>query len=219
MQSVVMPQGGYVGSPRSPIGIGGAIAVHALAAGIFLMMPREMIAEFVPPSLLTYAVPADPPKQDPVKAIPEKVEHPLQRPDPKPHIADPIVDFAFTKPEITTGAFDPFTLPQPTTEKQIDPPRTAVFVQALPDPRYARDFQPADPPSMQRMEMEGTVTVRVKIGADGRVFAVEKLFAASEDFWNVTREQALHKWRFRPATRDGAPVESERVMTVHFQIT
>ena len=37
MQSVVMPQGGYVGSPRSPIGIGGAIAVHALAAGIFLL--------------------------------------------------------------------------------------------------------------------------------------------------------------------------------------
>ncbi len=219
MQSVVMPQGGYVGSPRSPIGIGGAIAVHALAAGVFLLMPREMITVFVPPSLLTYAVPADPPKQDPVKAIPEKVEHPLQHPDPKPLIADPIVDFTFTKPEITTGKFDPFTITQPTTEKQIDPPRTPIFAQALPDPRFARDFQPAYPPSMQRMDMEGTVTVRVKIGADGRVLSVEKLSAASDDFWEATRDQALRKWRFRPATRDGAPVESERVMTVHFQIT
>jgi protein TonB len=220
MQSVVTPQGGYIGSRKSPIGIGGAIAVHALAAGIFLLMPREMIDRIVPKSLITYAIPLDRPKPDPIRPAPDKAKHPLQRSDnTKPFIPDPAVDFALDKAVITPGTFDPLPPILPPFENPAESPKASVFAQALPDPRYARDFQPAYPPSMQRMEMEGTVTVRVKIGADGRVLSVEKLSAASDDFWEATREQALRKWRFRPATRDGAPVESERVMTVHFQIT
>lgn len=220
MQSVVTPQGGYIGSRKSPIGIGGAIAVHALAAGIFLLMPREMIDKIVPKSLVTYAIPMDRPKADPITPAPDKARHPLQRSDDtKPFIPDPAVDFTLDKAAITPGTFDPLPSVQPQFDKLVDPPRTPVFAQALPDPRYARDFQPNYPPSMQRMDMEGSVTVRVKIGADGRVLSVERLSAASDAFWDATRDQALRKWRFRPATRDGAPVESERVMTVHFQIT
>lgn len=218
MQSVVTPQGGYAGSRRSPIGLGGTIAVHAVAIGIFLLMPREMIERFVPPSILTYPIPADP-LPDPVQPPPEKVEHPVQPVDKPlipvviPHVTLP------TDPMDISRTIDPLPPIPPTAEKQGDPPKTPIVAQALPDPRYARDFQPAYPPSMQRMDMEGSVTVRVKIGADERVLSVEKLSAASDDFWEATRNQALRKWRFRPATRDGVPVESERVMTVHFQIT
>ncbi|HEX7782845.1 MAG TPA: TonB family protein [Sphingobium sp.] len=218
MQSVVMPQGGYVGSRRSPIGIGGAIAVHALAAGAFLLMPKEMIDRIVPQSLITYAVPADPPRQDPVQPPPDKVEQHFQRHEEvKPYIPDSTIDFTRNRPDIMTGTFDP--IPNlPPFDKLVDPPRAPVFAQAQPDPRYARDLQPNYPPSMQRMEMAGSVTVRVRIGVDGRVLAVEKLSAASDAFWEATREQALRKWRFRPATQDGAPVESERIMTVTFEM-
>jgi len=68
------------------------------------------------------------------------------------------------------------------------------------------------------MEKEGHVTVRVSIGVDGRVTAVERVSASDDAFWAVTQRQALRKWRFRPATRDGAPVASTKVLTVRFRL-
>jgi protein TonB len=63
------------------------------------------------------------------------------------------------------------------------------------------------------------VTVRLLIGADGRVKAVEKVRAASDAFWRATERQALRHWRFTPAMVDGKPVESRTTVTVHFELT
>ena len=71
---------------------------------------------------------------------------------------------------------------------------------------------------MIRAEMEGFATVRVLIGTDGRVKQVEAVKASDTAFLDATRKQALSKWRFLPATRDGEPVESWREMTVRFQL-
>jgi protein TonB len=66
--------------------------------------------------------------------------------------------------------------------------------------------------------MEGFATVRVLIGTDGRVKQVEAVKASDPAFLDATRKQALAKWRFLPATRDGEAVESWREMTVRFQL-
>jgi len=50
------------------------------------------------------------------------------------------------------------------------------------------------------------------------VTAVQRLSATSDAFWRVTERQALSRWRFRPATVDGRPVETSREMTVTFRI-
>jgi protein TonB len=50
------------------------------------------------------------------------------------------------------------------------------------------------------------------------VRAVARVSATSEAFWAAAERQALSRWRFRPATLDGRPVESTKVMTVHFRI-
>jgi periplasmic protein TonB len=44
------------------------------------------------------------------------------------------------------------------------------------------------------------------------------LRADRPDFFDTTRDQALRKWRFTPATEDGTPVESWREMTVKFEM-
>lgn len=54
------------------------------------------------------------------------------------------------------------------------------------------------------------------VGADGRVKAVERVSATSDAFFTATRRQALSQWRFRPATRDGAAIESWYRMSVTF---
>ncbi len=99
----------------------------------------------------------------------------------------------------------------------VDPPVAAsVLVEASPDPRAARDFQPPYPPSERREGTEGRVTVRVLVGVDGRVKAFEPVRGDNAAFLDATRRQALSRWRFRPATRDGVPYESWRTMTVRF---
>ena len=91
-------------------------------------------------------------------------------------------------------------------------------VEAQFDPRYADDLQPPYPPSEQRLERDGIVRVRLTIGSDGRVKTIERLSATSDAFWRSTQRHALARWRFRPATLDGSPVESSKVMNVYFRI-
>lgn len=96
----------------------------------------------------------------------------------------------------------------------IDP----VFKGAQINPHYVGALQPVYPPGMIREEREGVVTVRVLVGTDGRVKALEAVRADAPAFLEATRKQAISKWRFLPATRDGEPVESWREMTVRFEL-
>ena len=114
----------------------------------------------------------------------------------------------------TITEFVPFVPPVIELPK-ITPP---VIVTAKRDPCYARDFQPDYPAGMIRAGIEGSVTVRVLVGVDGRVKSVEAVRADQEDFLAATRAQALKRWRFRPATRDGVAYESWQQLTVRFQM-
>jgi len=100
----------------------------------------------------------------------------------------------------------------------IDPVPVPVWINASSDPRFDRDRQPPYPPALERMEVEGSVTVRVQIGTDGRVTAVELVTADDPGFFTATRDWALKRWRFKPATRDGMAVVTWLTRTVHFRI-
>ena len=80
------------------------------------------------------------------------------------------------------------------------------------------ELQPPYPAAEERAEVEGSVVIRILIGTDGRVKAVEKVRATSDAFFRATERQALRHWRFKPATVDGRPVESRQTMTVRFQL-
>lgn len=98
------------------------------------------------------------------------------------------------------------------------PVHIPVFFGPEIDSRYAESFQPAYPAGERSAEREGRVVVKVLIGADGRVKAVEPVTAASPAFFEATKRQALGKWRFKPATRDGVAVEAWRTMAVRFEL-
>lgn len=93
-----------------------------------------------------------------------------------------------------------------------------VIVGARLNTRYAEQFQPAYPTGQLRLEREGEVSVRVLVGIDGRVKQIELIDSPHVDFWSATRKQALNKWRFTPATKDGKPIESWMTLKVRFEI-
>jgi len=197
------------------IGLNGAV----LAALIF--SAPEVIRRLEPAPLVTTNIPITepPPPETPEKIVPKIkqvviVPPPLERPTATDPVAPPRTDY--TPPSGTAGSETGVAGGTGTIVAPYVPPHQPVTVGSKVDPRYAKFLQPDYPPGERRMGREGKVVVRVLVGIDGRVTQVELLSAASDAFFAATRKQALSKWRFTPATRDGVPQEDWRIMTVTF---
>lgn len=216
----------YHSTASRPAGAGAALLISgAMILGLYYAGPkigpgaitRIFTATPIP---LTLPKPTDP---KPVKQIEQRkaVTTPL------PHTPDPIVDLPSDNSGITgTTVIGPVTLDPPGPvgpasgggTVPVDPPRPPVMVAPSVDPRYEALLQPPYPPGAIRRGTEGSVTARVLIGADGRVKAIDIVKSPSDDLSEATRKQALARWRFKPATRDGVPVEGWKTMTLRFQI-
>lgn len=215
-------QSRYGGEGRSPIGIGGAIAVHGLVLAIFLLLPKEVLTTYVPQTLIGKNIPADPPPPEKTETPPKAKQAVPIPAGPQPTAPNREVILPPVGGEVLTGGGDMMSgggdggtgIVQPPLETTPDP----VLVAASIDPRARRSFQPEYPGAMIRQGAGGWVKVRVTIGPDGRVAGIEKLSATDEAFWTATQRHALRAWRFRPATRDGVPVESSQVLTVRFRL-
>ena len=105
--------------------------------------------------------------------------------------------------------------PLPPKARPVDP----VLVGASLDQRYADRFQPEYPSASRRLEEEGLVVVAVVIDPDGRV--ADARVARSSGHERLDRAavaQALRKWRFVPAKRDGMPVTGQAQIPVRFEL-
>ena len=203
-----------------PVSLTAAIGINAALVAALLFSNPDIIKTFDPP-LKTYPVkddPAPPPEPQPETAKTLPTDPKIVTPVPKiiPVPSEPTVTTTdLIRPPIPFDP-DPSLLPGGGTVT-VDPPKPApVLVDAKPDPRA--EFQPDYPASGRREGVEGSVTVRVLVGTDGRVKAVEELKSIGDAFFAATRRQALARWRFTPATRDGVAVESWRTMTVRFEL-
>lgn len=205
----------------NPLLLGGAMGVNALMiAGIMFAVPDvtktvgdlpTVIIDLFKPTPPPVTIKPDLPKSETVKAQPV-VTPPVAYRSPAQGentltAMGTLTDF----PPVSEPSFGLIKEPEPVT-------LTPVFRSAALNPRYAADLQPEYPPAMIRQEIEGSVTLRVLVGSDGRVKAVEPVRFDAPAFLESARTQALRKWRFIPATRDGEAVESWREMTVRFQI-
>lgn len=210
-----MPEAGYFEQKHgSPTGFALVVAVHVAALGALALAKGPQFLRPDPGPLIVTAIPIppDPPTQPPPEPRPKQQRSTMTvAPTPTP------IPTAFPRVDPT-----PFPPPLDTVPPGNEDVRIARIELPAPVRREAalipRDLQPPYPTSEQRAQRSGSVRVRLTIGPDGRVKAVERLSATSDAFWRVTERQALSRWRFRPATLDGRPVESSREMTVTFRI-
>jgi protein TonB len=86
------------------------------------------------------------------------------------------------------------------------------------DPRHPLT-QPPYPSASIRFGEEGTMTVEVRVGTDGRVR--ESRLRRSSGFPRLDAaalEEARRVWRLKPATVDGVPVEAWHAVRVSFRL-
>ncbi len=210
----------YQPQRASPGGLALIVILHAAAIGAVMLIKGPEFVRPVYPVTKIFRVPEPtPPEPSPAEPRTNPARQPTTSIDrPEPEIMPPPSDQggaarpADPLPPFSGGTGDSVAPP-------ADPPRPLpVRVEAELDSRYADAFRPPYPAAEIRAQRDGVVRLRVTIGTDGRVRAVERLSATSDAFWAAAERQALSRWRFRPATVDGRPVESSKVMTLRFRI-
>jgi periplasmic protein TonB len=212
------------GKRFSPASLSAAILVNGGMVALIAFAAPSVIKEFGREAIPTFDVHNVPPtpvakadKPDPATTV---IKSTTRRPPVAPPTDNHFSETTNTLDDGVTGTGDEIVIPHDVeiVTPAVQPVHVPVRTTASVDPRFHSLLQPAYPPGLVRAEIEGSATVRVLIGVDGRVKAVEAVRADEEGFLAATREQALRKWRFKPATEDGAPVESWREMTVTFRI-
>lgn len=105
-------------------------------------------------------------------------------------------------------------------EPQAPPPHedggaASPSAPTLTPPRVLHGEPPTYPPARQAEAVHPTVVVRVLVGTDGHVTEAEVEHGAGEDF-DAAALEAVGRWVFDPARRDGTAVPSRVRVSVHF---
>lgn len=202
-------QNGFLDDRRThPAGLAIVIAGHAAILTAIALVPPDTIQRIIYVPLETISIKDAPPPPPPEPARAEQ-----RVPQETPTAFEPLVTSTDPRP----FAIDPLPPMQPSVP--LPPP--SIQPKLLPatiDPAAMARFQPDYPPELIRADIEGTATVRVLVGSDGRVKVIELVSATQPAFFEATRRQALRFWKFKPATSDGIATESWRTMTVRFKI-
>ncbi len=102
--------------------------------------------------------------------------------------------------------------PQPGATLSTPPPANLAAPMAL------HKVDPAYPIELMRENVGGTVVLYAIIRADGSLDQVRVLESADERL-DLYASQALAHWEFRPATKNGTPVDVEAVFRIPFKPT
>jgi len=206
---------------RSPVSFGAVVGLHAAALGAVIMFGTTTFQREVPHVIDTIPIPAPTPPPPPNPPPPDSRQDQARQ---ESRIdTPPVAPLVPTGPVVTGDPLPPRPPadPGPTRLAELtvrpvvpDPVRIAAQV----DPRYRDALQPPYPRDMETAQREGSVRVRITIGPDGRVTAIEQLSATNDSFWRITQRQAMNRWRFRPATVDGRAIVSTMVFTVTFRL-
>lgn len=206
---------------RSPASLAAVVGLHAAAFGFLILYGTTSFQREEENRLTAINIkqpeppPPVPPPPEERQARPEQHQSRLDTPPILPPITlGPTVTGPPVPPQPPLGpvAAERIVL----AERAVVPPpvRRAAEV----DPNFRDALQPPYPRDQETAQRGGQVRVRITISTNGRVTAIEQLSATNESFWRATERQARNRWRFRPATVDGRPVESTMTMTVTFRI-
>jgi TonB family protein len=84
-------------------------------------------------------------------------------------------------------------------------------------PAPLRKVDPKYPPSLISERVEGEVVLYAVIRRDGSVDSIQLVHGIDEQL-DANAIEALSQWKFRPAARQGAPVELEAIVHIPFRL-
>lgn len=118
------------------------------------------------------------------------------------------------------GAEAPIRRPAPPPSAPVAAPAapTAPAAVADRDPTPVRSPAPRYPRDAQRRGESGTVVLRVHVGADGRPQGIDLIEGSGSRSLDRAAADAVRRWRFDPAMRNGRPVEGVIQVPITFNL-
>jgi len=102
--------------------------------------------------------------------------------------------------------------PTPTRPESTGVDRPAIGITAT-------HTVPPYPVIERRLGIEGTVTLRLTVGTEGRVTAAEVVKSAGRDALDqAARDWIIGHWRYRPALKDGRPAVMQLLANVTYSL-
>jgi protein TonB len=179
-----------------------------LPAGMFWLfangLTASVIRTFVPPDITIERFKPEPPKKQPPPEpkIAERIEL------PKTQV--PVIDV----PREIGGTQITSIVPQPTD----DPPQPATPDRA-PISIAATRTTPPYPVIARRVGWEGTVMLRLTVSPRGRVSRADVVTSSGHiELDRTAQDWVVAHWIYRPAIKDGAPVEAQVLTKVLFSL-
>ena len=128
-----------------------------------------------------------------------------------------------TMPPIASTAVEPPVVPEPEPEpvREPEPVETSRVYSAVPpggsQPQELDRVIPRYPPAARRNGIAGPVVVRGIVRRDGTIDNVEVIKDLPYGLGEEAR-RAVSRWRFRPATFRGEPIDVYYTVTVNFRL-
>lgn len=195
---------------------------YAFATGLATSVATKVLKEFEvvevvePPKVEEEPPPPPPELEDPPPFVPPP-DLPIELPPPPQQTIT-------TQAEVRQTA--PIAANVPTAPKveapAAPPPPPVARVAAQASGRNAQAISRDDyPPASVRAEETGTVSVKFTVGTDGKIVAGSCTVTRSSSFDRLdkkTCELVERRFRFKPATEDGKPVQSVSQTNVRWQL-
>jgi protein TonB len=170
--------------------------MHAFVPQGFHLPPGVIKVDWLPEKPATETPPPPPPR------MPEKLELPHVPPTPFG------TDVGTVRNTITTTSIAPAQ--QPSAPPQPD--RAPLSITAT-------HTAPPYPPIARRLGVEGKVTLRLTVTAEGRVAQADIVTSSGRDDLDQTAQAwIVAHWTYKPAMANGAPAPGHTLATVVFSL-
>ncbi|GKS84331.1 energy transducer TonB [Acidovorax sp. SUPP1855] len=216
---------------RNAVIAGSVVLLHvaglwALQSGLLrkaaeVIVPAEVLSEFItPPAPLAPPVPPPPkpappppPKPAPKAPAPRPAPMPVAIPDrtPAPNAPTGITEPQPPAPPIAAPMAPPAPPPAPPA-----PPAPPKIELPSSDAAYLNNPRPTYPAISKRLGEQGKVVLRVLIGTDGLPQKVEINKSSGFDRLDRQAQDAVMRWRFVPGKRNGEPETMWNLVPVNF---
>lgn len=211
-----------------PLALMSAPAVHirpmdsvTIEVALVIENVRESEPEGVTSSEPAVSEP-EPPPALPLPPLPEpaaELPAPLRPAAPSVPPPPPSPEAAQKQPQIDSAPPPPEPMGPSPTKARATVAEEAAYVPPRGDISYLRNFPPFYPASARRRGIEGTVTLRIQVGTDGRPAGVRIHESSGFTPLDLAAVEAVWLWRFEPARRNGRPVTAEVEVPIRFRLS
>lgn len=188
------------------------------AAGAAAAEPEAALPPVeLPPPAETPTPPVLPEKPAFTEALAPPPE-PVPAPQPAPAQPAPQPAAAPTATAPAATAQPPVAAPGDSAETATLRPSGGSFGRVDAHPSLTRPIKPNYPIGARRRGEEGSVILDVSVGADGRARSVTLVSSSRFPDLDAAAERAAAQARFKPATRNGRPVDAAARITIIFRL-